>query len=84
MLNALSSTEKSESDDQSRNAAPTIPSAAALSWIARIAFRIESTDVLGKSRWSSRTKNESAFARCASPSSASERKSSGTKERSAK
>ena len=58
MLNALSSTLKSESDDQSRNAAPTIPSAAALLWIARTACRIESIDVLGNVRCSSRTKND--------------------------
>ena len=45
MLNALSSTEKKESDDHSRKAAPTMPSVAALSWIARTAFRIEVTDV---------------------------------------
>ncbi len=41
MLNALSSTLKNESDDQSRNAAPTSPSAAAFAWIARTARRIE-------------------------------------------
>ena len=34
MLNALSSTLKNESDDQSRNAPPTIPSAVAFAWIA--------------------------------------------------
>ena len=35
-----------------------MPSAVAFSWIARTAFRIESTDVLGNVFWSSRTKNE--------------------------
>ena len=47
MLNALSRTEKNDSDDQSRNAPPTGPSAAAFDWIARTARRIESSDVLG-------------------------------------
>src|SRR5262245_42603963 len=84
MLNALSSTLKSESDDQSRNAAPRIPSAAAFDWIARTARRIEATDVLGNVRWSSRTKNEPASARFTRPSTDSERKRSGTNDRSAK
>ena len=39
MLNALSSTLKNESDDQSRNAPPTIPSAVAFAWIARTALQ---------------------------------------------
>ena len=47
MLNALSSTLKNDSDDQSRKAPPTMPSAAAFDWIARTALRIESTEVLG-------------------------------------
>src|SRR6478672_6380469 len=84
MLNALSSTLKNESDDQSRNAPPTMPSAVAFDWIPRTARRIESSDVLGNvfERW--RTKNDPSSAWCKSPSSASERKSSGTNERSAK
>ena len=48
MLNALSSTLNSESDDQARKSPPTRPSAAAFCWMARTAVRIESTDVLGK------------------------------------
>src|SRR5437868_4730468 len=36
MLNADSSTLNSDSDDQSRNIPPTIPSEVALSWIVRI------------------------------------------------
>ena len=84
MLNALSSTLKSESDDQSRNAAPTMPSAVALSWIACTALSTESSDVLGNVRCSSRTKNDPESAWSAVPSSASDRKSSGTKESSAK
>ena len=47
MLNALSSTLKNDSDNQSRNAPPTIPSVVAFAWIPRTARRIESTDVLG-------------------------------------
>ena len=84
MLNALSSTLKSDSDDQSRKAPPTRPRAVAFARIARTAFRIESTDVLGNVRASSRTKNEPWSAWWAAPSSASDRKSSGTKESSAK
>src|SRR5712691_5907411 len=84
MLNALSSTLKNESDDQSRNAPPTIPSAVAFAWIARTALRIESTDVRGNVFVSCFTKNDPSSAWCTSPSSASARKSSGTKERSAK
>src|SRR5581483_10890818 len=84
MLNALSSTLKNESDDQSRNAPPTMPSAAAFAWIARTARRIESSDVLGNVRESSRTKNEPSSAWCTRPRSASDKRSSGTNERSAK
>ena len=84
MLNALSSTEKNDSDDQRRNAAPTAPSAAAFDWIARTARRIESSDVFGNVFSSCRTKNEPSSAWWTSPSSASERRSSGTNERSAK
>ena len=48
MLNALSSTLKSESDDQSRNAPPTMPSAVGVRPGSRARrVRIESTDVLG-------------------------------------
>src|SRR3954463_5855800 len=84
MLNALSSTEKNESDAQSRNAPPTAPRAAAFDWIARTAWRIESSDVEGNVFSSCRTKNEPSSAWCTSPRSASDRKSSGTNERSAK
>src|SRR5581483_1441572 len=84
MLNALSSTEKNESDDQSRNAPPTMPSVPAFAWIAWIALRIDVTDVLGNVFSNSWTKNECRLAWCTSPSSASDRNSSGTNERSAK
>src|SRR5436305_4046771 len=84
MLNALSSTEKKESDDQSRNAPPTAPRAAAFDWMARTACRIESRDVEGNVFSSWRTKNEPSSAWWTSPSSASESSSSGTNERSAK
>src|SRR5215831_9456058 len=84
MLNALSSTEKSESDDHARNATPKMPSAVAFSRIARTARSRESRDVLGKVRWSSRTKNEPEFAWPAVLRTASERKSNGTNESSAK
>ena len=53
MLNADSSTLKSESDDQSRKAAPTIPSEVALRWIVRIASTMLETEALGKIFWSS-------------------------------
>src|SRR6185312_4174920 len=84
MLNALSSTLKNESDDQARNAPPTIPSVPAFRWMARTASRIESSEVLGKTFESSWTKNECDDAWFTRPSSASARKSSGTKESSAK
>src|SRR4051794_2311642 len=84
MLKALSSTLKNDSDDQSRNAPPTIPSAVAFSWIPRTARRIESSDVFGNVFESWRTKNEPSSAWCTRPRRASERKSNGTKERSAK
>src|SRR4051812_31375817 len=84
MLKALSSTEKSERDDQARNATPRMPSAVAFSRIARTARSSESSDVLGKARCSSRMKNEPEFAWPAVLRTASERKSSGTNESSAK
>src|SRR5262245_65939476 len=84
MLNALSSTLNSESDDHSRNAAPRIPSAAAFDWIARTARRIEATDVLGNVLWSSRTKNDPSLAWFTTLSTDSERKRSGTNDSSAK
>ena len=57
MLNADSSTLKSESDDQSRNAAPTIPSevACALDALGPLLTML-STDRLGKIFFSSVTK----------------------------
>ena len=84
MLNALSSTLKNDSDDQSRNAPPTIPSAVAFAWIARTARRIESSEAFGNVFDSSRTKNELSSAWWTSPSSARARKRSGTNERRAK
>src|SRR2546423_3599248 len=84
MLKALSSTEKSERDDQARNATPRMPSAVAFARIARAARSSESSDVLGKARCSSRMKNEPEFAWPAVLRTASERKSSGTNESSAK
>src|SRR5689334_20789446 len=84
MLNALSSTLKNDSDDQSRKPPPTSPRAAAFSWMPRTARRIESTDVLGNVFESSRTKNEFSSAWCTRPRSASARKRSGTNERRAK
>src|SRR5690242_14573409 len=84
MLNALSSTLKNDNDDQSRKPPPTIPRAAAFAWMPRTARRIESSDVLGNVLESSRTKNEFSSAWCTSPSNASARKRSGTKERRAK
>src|SRR3954451_1609794 len=84
MLKALSSTLKKDRDDQSRNAPPTIPSAVAFSWMPRTARRIESSDVFGNVFESCRTKNDPSSAWCTRPRSASERKSNGTKERSAK
>src|SRR6478735_4370558 len=84
MLNALSSTLKKESDDQSRNAPPTMPSAVAFDWMPRTARRIESSDVFGNVFESCRTKNDPSSAWWTRPSSASDRKSSGTNERSAK
>ena len=84
MLNALSRTLKNDSDDQSRNAPPTIPSAVAFAWIARTARRIELSEVFGNVFDSSRTKNEPSSAWCTSPSSASDRNNNGTNESSAK
>src|SRR5581483_8354830 len=48
MLNADSSTLNRESDDQSRNAPPTIPSEVALRWIARITATMLEIDAPGK------------------------------------
>jgi hypothetical protein len=62
MLNALSSTLKNDSDDQSRKAPPTMPSAVAFDWMPRTARRIESIEVLGNVFESSRTKNEPSSA----------------------
>ena len=72
MLNALSSTLKNESDDQSRNAPPTMPSAVAFDWMPRTARRIESSDVFGNVFESWRTKNEPSSAWWTRPSSASD------------
>src|SRR3954452_10271930 len=84
MLNADSSALKRESDDQARKTAPMIPSVAALSWIPWTTRRIVSSELVGKARSSSRTKKSDASARREKPRSASERKTSGTNDRSAK
>src|SRR6187455_2283603 len=84
MLNALSSTLKNESEDQSRNAPPTRPRAVAFDWMPRTARRIESSDVFGNVFESWRTKNDPSSAWWTRPSNASERKRRGTNERSAK
>src|SRR5581483_10105316 len=84
MLNADSSTLKSESDDQSRKKPPTTPSAVALSWIVWTTRRIVVIEESGNAFFSSVTKKPDSSARPASPTSASERKSSGTNESSAK
>src|SRR3954447_6969410 len=84
MLNADSSALNSDSDDQSRNSPPTIPSVAAFAWIARTTFRIVASELDGNALFSSRTKKSDASARPARPSSASVRKTSGMNERSAK
>ena len=68
MLNALSSTLKSDSDDQSRKAPPTIPSAVAFV-LDRARPRAGSSrpTCSGTSRCSSRTKNEPSSAWCDEP-----------------
>ena len=55
MLNADSSTLKSDSDDQSRNTAPTMPSEVAWRWIPWVLEMMLSTDRLGKIFFSSVT-----------------------------
>jgi hypothetical protein len=84
MLNADSSALKSESDDQSSPIPPMIPSVAALSWTRWTSERMLLSELPGKARFNSRTRKSDASARCASPSSDSERKTSGTNESSAK
>ena len=85
MLNALSSTLKSESDDQSRNAAPTIPSAVAFAWIA--AHRVQDrVDRRARERPLQLAHEERVLVGLVRERRAreSERKSSGTNESSAK
>src|SRR3954447_3140500 len=84
MLNADSRALKSDRDDQSRKIPPMIPSVAALSWIPWTTRRIVSSELEGNARSSSRTKKSEASARREKPRSASERKTSGTNDRSAK
>ena len=84
MLNADSSTEKSESELQSRTAPPTIPSVAEFFWIECTAVRIVFSEVPGKARSSSWIRKLDSPKRPASPSSDSARKSKGTNESSAK
>ncbi len=61
-----------------------IPSAVALSCTWWTSERMLSSELPGKARDSSSTKKSEASARCASPSSESARKTSGTNESSAK
>ena len=56
MLNADSSTLKSESDDQSRNARADDAEAVGVVWMPRHSAQMLSTDALGKSLFSSVTK----------------------------
>ena len=56
MLNADSSTLKSESELQNRKIAPTIPSVAAFRWIARTTPTMSSIDCDGNSACSSVTR----------------------------
>src|SRR4029079_12367754 len=84
MLNADSSTLKSESDVHPTKTAPITPSVAALSWIERTTLRIPSTELDGNALFSSVTRKLDSSARPPSPTRARARKRSGTKERSAK
>src|SRR5712691_1012217 len=84
MLNADSSTLKSDSAVQSRNAPPTMPSVAALSCTSRTSVTMSPTGASGNACLSSVTRKLDSSARPARPSSASARNVSGTKERSAK
>jgi len=61
-----------------------IPSVAALSWTRWTSVRMLFSEVVGKARLSSLTRKSDASARWTRPSNASERKTSGTNDRSAK
>src|SRR4026208_642480 len=84
MLNADSSTLKSESEVQPTNRAPITPSVAALSCTERTTLRMPSTELDGNALFSSVTRKLDSSARPAKPSRARARKRSGTKESSAK
>src|SRR6186713_834065 len=84
MLNADSSTLKSEREVQPTNRAPITPIVAALSCTERTTLRIPSTELDGNALFSSVTRKLDSSARPAKPSRARARKRSGTKERSAK
>jgi hypothetical protein len=84
MLNADSSTLNSDSDVQSTKAPPKMPSAAALSWIVETTATMLLTELPGKILLSSSTRTLDSSARSVSPSNASARNRSGTKESSAK
>jgi len=84
MLNADSSALNNEVDDHSSATPPMIPSVAALSCTRWTSVTMLFTEVVGNARPSSRTRKSDASARWTRPRSASERKTRGTKERSAK
>ena len=84
MLNADSSTLKSESEVQPTKTAPITPRVAALSCTERTTLRMPSTELCGNALFNSVTRKLDSSARPAKPSRASARKSSGTNERSAK
>src|SRR5207247_3435206 len=84
MLNADSSTLKSESELQTRNAAPMIPSVAALSCTLRTSVTMSLTGASGSACLSSVTRKLDSSARPVRPSSESARNVSGTNDKSAK
>ena len=84
MLNADSSTLKSESDVQSSAAPPTIPSAVALSCTVWTRLMIWSIGVPGSVFLISLTRKDDSSARPVSPSRERDRNVSGTKDNSAK
>ena len=84
MLKADSSALKSDSDVQSRNAPPTIPSDHALSWTVRTSRTMSSIGVSGSACLISTTRKLDSSARPTSPSSERARNVSGTNESSAK
>src|SRR5919204_2973982 len=84
MLNADSSTLKSESDVHSSAAPPTTPRAAACFCTARMVWTMLSIELPGKARFSSVTRKVDSSGRPASASSDTVRNSSGTNDNSAK